>query len=80
MLDAVAEMMNDNPALELIEVHANASLADLADLRARNVVQALVRRGVAPHRLKAVGVRSNRADVGIVIARRSKAGKSTCGG
>jgi hypothetical protein len=71
MLDAIADTLNGNPSIELIEVQAHASLADLADRRARNVVEALVRRGVAPHRLQPVGIRSGKTHTAFLIVRRS---------
>ena len=60
MLDAMAETLNGNPSLRLLEIRAfgNDAPVDqlvLGERRARAIVSALVRRGVAPGRLRAAG-------------------------
>ena len=60
MLDAVAETLENNPSIKLLEVRgfgvdAKHDQLVLGHLRARAVVAALVQRGVSPKRLRASG-------------------------
>ena len=54
-LDALANTLNGNPSILVVEVDAYAASRDIAQARADTVVAALVARGIAPGRLLATG-------------------------
>jgi hypothetical protein len=75
MLDTIAATFVAHTDLELIEVRVyapDASLGarQLARVRARRIVEALVGRGVAPARLRPVGARAASHGPELVIVRR----------
>ena len=73
-LDALANTLQGNPTIQVVEVQDHAATQDLAEARALAVEVALVARGVAHERLRAAGVlaTAGQADeVELVIVQRA---------
>ena len=70
-LDAIANTLTGNPGILVVEFDAFATTQVLADLRARTCATYLVAHGVAPNRLRPVGVVGSADGTRVLILQRA---------